>query len=84
MKIIISLLCLLVSASSFASDAEKLKQYLSNNKIGNSTDYGIFKNNTDHVITIHGFDQDLPVCLEIEKKLNIEQPNTYTCKPLNY
>ena len=63
---------------------EDVRDYFGKNKIGNGADYGVFKNDSDYVITIHGFDNDLDVCLEIAAMLNITQPNTYSCKPLNH
>jgi hypothetical protein len=42
------------------------------NKIGTSPDFGIvkFDNIVDHVITVHGFSDDLASCQDIVKALN--------------
>ncbi len=83
MKSIIFTVGIIISMALLASDSKSLKEYFSQNKTGHSADYGVFKHNTDYVISIHGFDRDLEVCLEIISMLNQEQPNIYSCKPLN-
>jgi len=84
MKSIIFILSIILSVTLLASDSKNLKEYFNQNKTGSSADYGVFKHNTDYVISIHGFDRDLDVCLEVVSMLNQEQPNTYSCKPLNH
>ncbi len=71
-------------ATTFAADAEVLKSFFHENKIGYSADYGVFKKGKDYIISVHGFDKDLDVCLEIIEMLNKKQSNTYSCKPLNH
>jgi hypothetical protein len=73
-----------VSPASFSSDADDVTAYFDKHKIGRGADYGIFKNDTDHVVTVHGFVSDLEVCIEIVTMLNKEQPDKYSCKPLNH
>jgi hypothetical protein len=77
------ILSVLLSASVLATNSD-VKEFFNENKIGHSVDYGVFKNGTDHTISIHGFDNDLDVCLEIVAMLNEKQPDTYSCKPLNH
>jgi hypothetical protein len=84
MKIILLVAGIILSATLLASDIESLTTFFNSNKIGHSADYGVFKRDTDHVISIHGFDEDLDICLEIISTLNQEQPNVYSCKPLNH
>lgn len=60
------------------------RKFFANNKIGNSPDFGIMKRGTDHVVTIHGFYDDLDVCQTLAAVLNRKEPNTYTCQPLNH
>lgn len=84
MRIILLVVGIIISGTLLASDSKTLKEYFSYNKVGNSIDYGIFKNDTDYVVSIHGFDTDLDVCLEIVSMLSQEQPDTYSCKPLNH
>lgn len=84
MKIIIFILGVILSMTLLASNSKNLKKYFNQNKTGSSADYGVFKHDTDYVISIHGFDKDLDVCLEIVSMLNQEQPDTYSCKPLNH
>ena len=84
MRILIIVLNIFLSASVQAAESKDVKEVFDKNKIGQGADYGIFKNNTDYIITVHGFDNDLDVCLEIVAMLNQERPSTYTCKPLNH
>jgi len=59
------------------------RNYFTDNKIGYGADYGVMKRFDEHVISVHGFSNDLEVCLEIVEMLNEEEPDTYTCQPLN-
>lgn len=70
--------------------------FFSKHKIGTSPDYGIVKfgNIQDHVITVHGFADDLASCQEIAKALNENACqeimdgsaclDPYSCQPLNH
>ena len=84
MRVALIILSVLFSCSVLATDSSDVKEYFNKNKIGHGADFGVFKNDTDYVITVHGFDNDLDVCVEIVTMLNKEQPNTYSCKPLNH
>ena len=56
--------------------------YFENNQTGSSVDYGVFKWGQDHVITVHGFEDDEKVCLDIAKMLE-SQGGSYSCGALN-
>ena len=84
MKLILFICSLLFTSAAFSADASNVKNFFDKNKIGHSADYGVFKKDTDYIITVHGFDNDLNICIEITDMLNKKQPNTYTCKPLNH
>ena len=45
---------------------------------------GIFKGfgDDDHVVTVHGFMDDLNICMKLAAKLNEEEPGAYRCVPL--
>jgi hypothetical protein len=70
--------------------------FFGKNKIGTSPDFGIVKfgNIEDHVITVHGFSDDLASCQEIVKALNENACkeitdrsaclDPYSCQPLNH
>ena len=71
------------------------KEYFSKHKAGTSPDYGIIKWNDpkDHVISIHGFVDDLKSCIEVQDALNASAcketggetcMNPYSCIPLNH
>ena len=69
------------------------REFFSNHRIGSSPDYGVMKFGNDHVITVHGFMDDLVTCQEIVAAMNFnacketngqECLNPYTCTPLNH
>lgn len=69
------------------------REFFSKNRIGSSADYGVMKFGSDHVITIHGFTDDLGTCQEIVKAMNANACketggkdclNPYSCAPLNH
>ncbi|NQY88358.1 MAG: hypothetical protein HRT51_11560 [Colwellia sp.] len=84
MRLIFLVVGIILSATLLASESDNLKEYFNHKKVGHSADFGVFKHDTDYVISVHGFDRDLDVCLEIVSMLNQEQPDTYSCKPLNH
>lgn len=53
------------------SSLDAPKEFFSTTKVGKSPDYGIFKGqgNDDHVATVHGFADDLSICLKLVEKL---------------
>lgn len=55
-----------------ASNLDAPKAFFSKNKVGSSPDYGVIKwnNPEDHVITIHGFVDDLKSCLIVAEAMN--------------
>jgi hypothetical protein len=77
--------CLLLGCSK-SSNLDAPRDFFAENKIGNSADYGIFKGyaNDDHVVSVHGFWDDLDVCLQLVEKLNEKEPGTFRCAPLNH
>ena len=52
-------------------------------KKGGAPDYGVMKNGDDHVISVHGFVDNLTNCLEIAEMLSGKGQGGYTCVPLN-
>jgi hypothetical protein len=81
----ILLVCLLFGCSE-SSNLDAPREFFAKERIGSSADYGIFKGyvNDDHVVSIHGFIDDLDVCLKLVAKLNEEEPGVYRCVPLNH
>ena len=58
--------------------------YFSKNKIGEGADFGVFKNGY-HVITVHGYVDDLEACLKIMELFKEEGPRAnFECRPLNH
>ena len=71
------------------SDDNDVKEFFAKHKIGSSPDYAVMKNGTDHLLTIHGFADDLSVCMELIEPYNRDAslstiPGSYTCVPLNH
>lgn len=69
------------------------REFFNNHKIGSSPDYGVMKFGNDHVITVHGFMDDLATCQEVTIAMNINACkqtggqgclNPYSCAPLNH
>lgn len=69
------------------------REFFSNHMIGSSPDYGVMKFGNDHVITVHGFMDDLSACQEIATAMNFNACketdgqgclNPYSCTPLNH
>lgn len=69
-------------------DQETVKKFFAKNRVGSSPDYAVMKNGTDHLLTIHGYADDLDVCLRLIEPYNRDQSlsvvqGKYTCVPLN-
>lgn len=69
-------------------EQEAVKEFFAKNRVGSSPDYAVMKNGTDHLITIHGYSNDLDVCLRLIEPYNRDPslstiPGSYTCVPLN-
>lgn len=67
---------------------EDVKDYFSDNRVGSFSDYAVIKNGTDHLITVHGYADDLSVCLSLIEPYNRDASlsvfaGQYTCVPLN-
>ena len=66
---------------------EKVVEFFEKNKVGKFADYAVFKISSPPsfaVIVIFGFYENLKVCNEIKDKLNIKEPNSYECRPVNH
>ena len=67
---------------------EAVKEFFAKNRVGSSPDYAVMKNGTDHLLTIHGYANDLETCLQLIEPYNRDPslstiPGKYTCVPLN-
>lgn len=79
-------LALIVLAALFISGCQREvspREFFEKRKI-KQPDYGVMKNGNDHVITIHGFYDNLTNCLEIAELFNRKASGTYTCAALNH
>lgn len=68
---------------------DDVKRFFSKHKINKSPDYAVMKDGKDHLITIHGYVDDLGVCVELIKTIYMTpslsgSPGVYTCVPLNH
>ena len=71
------------------ADQEDVQRFFSKNKIDGSPDYAVMKNGTVHLLTIHGYADDMSACMELIKPYNEDPslsvlPGTYSCVPLNH
>lgn len=46
------------------------REFFKNHKTSSSPDYGVMKFGNDHVITVHGFMDDLVTCQEVVTAMN--------------
>lgn len=70
------------------SNQNDVKAFFAKHKVGSSPDYAVMKNGTDHLLTIHGYTDDLAVCMQIIEPYNRDAslsviPGVYSCVPLN-
>ena len=68
------------------SSLDAPRKFFSSNKSGQSPDFGIFKGlgYEDHVVSVHGFADDMAICAKLAAKLNEAEPGAYRCAPLNH
>jgi hypothetical protein len=69
-------------------EQDAVKEFFFKNRVGSSPDYAVMKNGTDHLLTVHGFVNDLDVCMKLIEPYNNNPslstlPGSYTCVPLN-
>ena len=69
-------------------DQVSVKEFFSKHRVGQSPDYAVIKNGKDHLLTIHGYANDLDVCLRLIEPYNRDSslsvtPGSYECVPLN-
>jgi hypothetical protein len=90
-KNLILVIAVLLAGCSDESNLDAPKKFFARNKIGSSPDYAVMKSGmltpggNDHVITVHGYSDDLAVCLITVKALKEDAPNAeFNCVPLNH
>lgn len=71
------------------SDQNDVKAFFAKHKVGSSPDYAVMKNGTDHLMTIHGYADDLATCMQLIEPYNRDSslsviPGAYSCVPLNH
>lgn len=89
--LLVSFIISLVGCEKDNLDASR--EFFNNHKIGTSPDYGVMKFGNDHVITVHGFMDDLVTGQEVVTAMNFNACketdgadclNPYSCAPLNH
>ena len=70
------------------ADQAYVQRFFAKNKVGRSPDIAVMKNGTDHLMTIHGYMDDLAVCEQLIEPYNQDSslstlPGSYSCVPLN-
>jgi hypothetical protein len=84
MKRIVLIAVLVLVGCVKASNADTVNKFFAGHKIGNSPDYAIMQDGS-HVITIHGYLDDLSMCLTIVEQLKADSPLAdFSCIPLNH
>jgi ABC-type glycerol-3-phosphate transport system substrate-binding protein len=86
LALLIGLAAFVLGGCEKSSTLDKPRMFFSENKSGTSPDYGIFKGfgDDDHVVTVHGFMDDLNICMKLAAKFNEEEPGACRCIPLNH
>lgn len=98
MRITLTLILLVVAILASCEQQSSLdspRKFFEKHKIGSSPDYGVIKWNDpqDHVITVHGFMDDLKSCLIVAEAMNKDACketdgkdclNPFSCQPLNH
>lgn len=87
--ITVGLAVVLISCGVQDSDQGDVQRFFARHKIGSSPDYAVMKNGTDHLMTIHGYGDDLGVCMQLIEPYNKDPslsalPGSYSCVPLNH
>jgi hypothetical protein len=86
---------LMLNGCESKSNLDAPREFFSKHKIGSSADYAVIKwgNPEDHVVTVHGFMDDLKSCQLIADALNKDACNEtggknclnpFSCQPLNH
>ena len=93
LRIAIVATALVASAGCRERETDGPREYFGANRSGSSADFGIMKNGSDHVATVHGFVDDLATCQEIIDAMNANACaetdgngclNPFSCQPLNH
>jgi hypothetical protein len=84
-SVLLVLVALTACGQTEADKQSALRSFFeSHHKSGASPDYGIFKRGDDYVVSVHGFGDNLGICLKLAAKLNQQEPGAYECEPLNH
>lgn len=87
--IVIVMLMLTGCGDNPGQQEEDLRDYFSDNRFGESTDYMLFqrgfiiREEYFGVMVFFGFSDNRTVCQELADEWNVNKPNAYYCKALN-
>ncbi len=85
MKIaILVILTMVLTACNSTSNETDVQAFFNGHRIGYSADFGLFHDKHELVAAIFGFGDDLKVCLKIAETMNKEEPDAFSCQPLNH
>lgn len=89
-KLVIVVVVLMLTGCGDKPDQEEdLRDYFSDNRFGESTDYMLYqrgfiiREEYYGVMVFFGFSDNRIVCQELADEWNINKPNAYYCKALN-
>ena len=64
-------------------DNNRARKFFENTTVSLTPVYGVMKNRSDHVATVHGFVDNAQICMELVEVLNKPGPNVFTCLKLH-
>jgi len=84
----ITLLTALMCVGTYASDFQPpnpnlARRFFEDTTVSLTPVYGVMKNKSDHVATVHGFVDNAQICSEFIDLLNKTEAKVFTCLKLN-
>jgi hypothetical protein len=64
-------------------DGDLARKFFESTTVSLTPVYGVMKNRSDHVATVHGFVDNAQVCTELVEVLNKPRPSVFTCQKLH-
>jgi hypothetical protein len=64
-------------------DGDLARRFFENTPESLTPIYGVMKNRSDHVATVHGFVDNAQICMELVEVLNKPGPSVFTCQKLH-
>lgn len=71
------------SADVLIPDGDLVRKFFESTTVSLTSVYGVMKNRSDHVATVHGFVDNAEICKELVEVLNKPGPSVFTCQKLH-